>query len=258
MEEIRLNKYLSEMGICSRREADRYVEEGRITVNGRPAELGQKITETDELLLDGKKIGPEQKDAPVLIAFNKPRGIVCTTSSKDRATNIIEFIDYPVRIFPIGRLDKESEGIILLTNQGELVNLINRQRYGHEKEYIVRCRRKLTNTFLKQMSEGVEITIPVIDASDKDRKKARGREYVTVTTKPCKVTKLDDHSFDIILTQGMNRQIRRMCDALGNYVDRLKRIRVMNIELKDLPEGQYRDVTPEEYRELKRLIEQDT
>lgn len=258
MEQIRLNKYLSEMGVCSRREADRFVEEGRILVNGKPAELGQKITETDTLTVDGKVIEPASKDQPVLIAFHKPRGIVCTTSANDKATNIIEYINYPVRIFPIGRLDKESEGIILLTNQGDLVNKINRQRYGHEKEYIVRCRKKLTNTFLKQMSEGVEITIPVIDASDKDRKRARGREYVTVTTKPCRVTKLSDHTFDIILTQGMNRQIRRMCDALGNYVDRLKRIRVMNIELAELPEGAYRDVTPEELSEMHRLIAHDS
>ena len=246
------------MGVCSRREADRLVEEGRVFVNGKKAELGQKIQESDQVLFDGKLVAAEEKDAPVLIAFNKPRGIVCTTSTNDRATNIIEYIDYPVRIFPIGRLDKESEGIILLTNQGELVNKINRQRYGHEKEYIVRCRRKLTAAFLKQMSEGVEIRIPVIDAPDHERKKARGREYVNVMTKPCKVTKIDDHSFNIILTQGLNRQIRRMCDALGNYVDRLKRVRVMNIELGGLPEGEYRDVTPEELAELKRLIEQDT
>lgn len=258
MEEIRLNKFLSEMGVCSRREADRFVESGRVLVNGKPAELGQKIRETDEITLDGKPVAAEQKDKPVLIAFNKPRGIVCTTSAKDRATNIIEYINYPVRIFPIGRLDKDSEGIILLTNQGDLVNKINRQRYGHEKEYVVRCRKKLTKTFLTKMSQGVEIVIPVIDASDKDKKKARGREYVTVTTRPCQVTQLDDHSFDIILTQGLNRQIRRMCDALGNYVDRLKRIRVMNIELSDLPEGQWRDVTEEELAELNRLIEKDT
>lgn len=258
MEEIRLNKFLSEMGVCSRREADRFVESGRVLVNGKPAELGQKIRETDEITLDGKPVAAEQKDKPVLIAFNKPRGIVCTTSAKDRATNIIEYINYPVRIFPIGRLDKESEGIILLTNQGDLVNKINRQRYGHEKEYVVRCKKKLTKTFLTKMSQGVEILIPVIDASDKDKKKARGREYVTVTTRPCQVTQLDDHSFDIILTQGLNRQIRRMCDALGNYVDRLKRIRVMNIELSDLPEGQWRDVTEEELAELNRLIEKDT
>lgn len=258
MEEIRLNKFLSEMGVCSRREADRFVESGRVLVNGKPAELGQKIRETDEITLDGKPVAAEQKDRPVLIAFNKPRGIVCTTSAKDRATNIIEYINYPVRIFPIGRLDKDSEGIILLTNQGDLVNKINRQRYGHEKEYVVRCKKKLTKTFLTKMSQGVEILIPVIDASDKDKKKARGREYVTVTTRPCQVTQLDDHSFDIILTQGLNRQIRRMCDALGNYVDRLKRIRVMNIELSDLPEGQWRDVTEEELAELNRLIEKDT
>ncbi len=258
MEEIRLNKFLSEMGVCSRREADRFVESGRVLVNGKPAELGQKIRETDEITLDGKPVAAEQKDKPVLIAFNKPRGIVCTTSAKDRATNIIEYINYPVRIFPIGRLDKDSEGIILLTNQGDLVNKINRQRYGHEKEYVVRCKKKLTKTFLTKMSQGVEILIPVIDASDKDKKKARGREYVTVTTRPCQVTQLDDHSFDIILTQGLNRQIRRMCDALGNYVDRLKRIRVMNIELSDLPEGQWRDVTEEELAELNRLIEKDT
>ena len=221
------------MGICSRREADRYVEEGRITVNGRPAELGQKITEADELLLDGKKIGPEQKDAPVLIAFNKPRGIVCTTSSKDRATNIIEFIDYPVRIFPIGRLDKESEGIILLTNQGELVNLINRQRYGHEKEYIVRVVNSdgssptLSQEQLKLLNFGLSLD---------------GKPLL-----PAQVSWLNDDELRFILKEGKKRQIRRMCEAVGLKVLRLKRVRVGRVVLGNLPVGQWRYLKPDEY-----------
>ena len=251
---IRINKYLSGMGICSRREADRLLAEGRIRVNGRPAVAGQRIMDEDVIKIDGRTVTADLKGEPVLLAFHKPRGIVCSTSSNDRATNIIQYINYPGRIYPVGRLDKESEGIILLTNRGELVNLINRARYGHEKEYIVTCRRKVTDDFLRQMRDGVEITIPVIDAVEKDRSNAGGREYIRLTTRPCEVRRIDDHSFDIILTQGLNRQIRRMCDALGNYVERLKRIRVMNIELGDLPEGQYREVRGEELKELEQLI----
>lgn len=254
MEGIRINKYLSGMGICSRREADRLLAEGRVRVNGKPAVPGQRIMDEDTIRIDGRQVTADLKGEPVLLAFHKPRGIVCSTTSNDRATNIIEYINYPSRIYPVGRLDKDSEGVILLTNRGELVNLINKGRYGHEKEYIVTCRKKLTDSFLLNMQDGVEITIPVIDAGEKDRSNAGGREYVNVVTRPCRVRRLDDYSFDIILTQGLNRQIRRMCDALGNYVERLKRIRVMNIELGDLPEGEYREVTGEELKTLEKLI----
>lgn len=254
-EGMRINRYLSDMGVCSRREADRLIEKGEVLIDGIPAKLGQKTEPGQRITVKGREISVENKDKPVLIAFNKPRGVVCTTSTADRAVNIIEYINYPLRIFPIGRLDKDSQGLILLTNQGELVNNINRQRYGHEKEYIVSCRRPVTDEFLKAMSEGVRIRIPVTDVSDRDKKNARGREYVEKITRPCRVIRIDRYTFDIVLTQGYNRQIRRMCDALGNYVKTLKRIRVMNIELSDLKEGEYRDVTGEELRELMRLIE---
>ena len=254
MEGIRINKYLSGMGICSRREADRLLAEGRVRVNGKPAVPGQRIMDADVIKVDGRTVTADLKGEPVLIAFHKPRGIVCSTTSNDKAVNIIDYINYHSRIYPVGRLDKESEGIILMTNRGELVNLINKGRYGHEKEYIVTCRKKVTDEFLQQMREGVEIMIPVTDAGEKDRGTAGGREYVKIVTKPCKARRIDDYSFDIILTQGLNRQIRRMCDALGNYVEKLKRIRVMNIELGDLEEGKYREVTGRELKELEHLI----
>lgn len=255
---MRINRYLSDMGVCSRREADRLIESGEVLVDGIPAKLGQKVERGQHISVKGREIKAEEKDEPVLIAFNKPRGVVCTTSTADRAVNIIEYINYPLRIFPVGRLDKDSQGLILLTNRGELVNRINRQRYGHEKEYIVSCRRPVTDEFLKAMSEGVKIRIPVTDVSDRDKNNAEGREYVDKITRPCKVWRLDKYTFGIILTQGYNRQIRRMCDALGNYVKTLKRVRVMNIELDDLKEGDYRDVTGEELEELYRLIERDS
>ena len=255
-EGMRINRYLSDMGVCSRREADRLIEEGEVLIDGVPAKLGQKTEPGQRITVKGREISVENKDKPVLIAFNKPRGVVCTTSTADRAVNIIEYINYPLRIFPVGRLDKDSQGLILLTNQGELVNKINRQRYGHEKEYIVSCRRPVTDEFLKAMSEGVKIRIPVTDVTDRDKRNARGREYVDKVTRPCKAWRVDRYTFGIILTQGYNRQIRRMCDALGNYVKTLKRIRVMNIELSHLKEGEYRDVTGEELMELQRLIEE--
>ena len=254
MEGIRINKYLSGMGICSRREADRLLEEGRVRVNGKPAVPGQRIMDEDVIKVDGRTVTADLKGEPVLLAFHKPRGIVCSTTSNDKAVNIVQYINYKDRIFPVGRLDKDSEGIILMTNRGELVNLINKGRYGHEKEYIVTCRRKVTDAFLKAVQEGVDIMIPVIDAGESEKQSAGGREYVNIRTKPCVAKRIDDYSFDIILTQGLNRQIRRMCDALGNYVERLKRIRVMNIELGDLPEGAWREVTGGELAELERMI----
>lgn len=265
MEAIRINKFLSERGICSRREADRFIESGRVLVNGKACEPGHKVDDRDNITVNGKSISSSDVTAPELIAFYKPRGIVCTSSDKDRAQNIIDYIGYKTRLFPIGRLDKDSEGLILLTNRGELVNLINKARYGHEKEYIVRCERRLTDGFLKKLAQGVEIRIPVEErrqaaadsGSGHRRHYASGnaeKEYRLVMTKPCRVVQIDDHTFDIVLTQGLNRQIRRMCSALGNKVQRLKRIRVMNIKLGDLREGRYRQINGRELKELEKLL----
>lgn len=230
-EEIRLNKYLSQSGICSRREADRLIEEGKVTVDGQTALTGMKVRSTQSITVNGNRV--EGKDRPVLIAVNKPRGIVCTTSDKDRAVNIVEFLNYPIRIYPIGRLDKDSEGLILMTNRGELVNRILRGRYGHEKEYLVTVDKPVTEEFLSRMSRGVEI--------------------LDTCTKPCRVEMTGEHSFRIVLTQGLNRQIRRMCEALGWKVKTLKRIRILNIKLGNLNTGEYREVTKEEWEQLNRI-----
>lgn len=226
----RLNKYLSDAGVCSRRQADRYVEEGRITIDGEKAELGQKVLPGQQICVDGKPIRISRKR--ILLAVNKPRGVVCTTQKKEK-DNIVDFIHYPERIYPVGRLDKDSEGLILMTNDGELMNEILKARNGHEKEYLVKVDKPVTKQFLRKMAQGV----PILDT----------------VTRPCKVRQIDTYSFRIILTQGLNRQIRRMCEALGYRVRELKRIRIMNINLGDLPEGQYRDVTETEFRELERL-----
>ena len=226
----RLNKYLSDAGVCSRRQADRYVEEGRVTIDGEKAELGQKVLPGQQICVDGKPIRISHKR--VLLAVNKPRGIVCTTQKKEK-DNIVDFIHYPERIYPVGRLDKDSEGLILMTNDGELMNEILKARNGHEKEYQVKVDKPVTKQFLRKMAQGV----PILDT----------------VTRPCKVRQTGTCSFRIILTQGLNRQIRRMCEALGYRVRELKRIRIMNINLGDLPEGQYRDVTETEFRELERL-----
>ncbi len=250
MNEIRINKLLSEMGICSRRQADKLLSEGRIRVNGRPAGPGVKAGRNAKIEIDGK-LAEGCKAKPVVLAFNKPRGIVCTESEKDRAPNIIDYIGYKDRIYTIGRLDKDSEGLILLTNRGELVNLINKESHGHEKEYVVRCTDRLTEGFLKKLGKGVEIKVPVrkttADCSEKEDL------FKIIRTKSCKVRKIDDYSYDIILTQGLNRQIRRMTKALGNNVERLKRVRVMNIELGSLKEGEYRTINGSELKELERL-----
>ena len=232
--EIRLNKYLSESGVCSRREADRLIEAGKVTVDGKTAVTGMKIWPSQTVTVDGKTVGG--KDRPVLLAVNKPRGIVCTTSDKDRAENIVEFLKYPVRIYPIGRLDKDSEGLLLMTNQGELVNRILRSRYGHEKEYLVTVDKPVTKDFIEKMSRGVEI--------------------LDTCTKPCEVEKTGENSFRIILTQGLNRQIRRMCEALGFHVKTLKRIRIMNMKLGNLKTGESREITGEEWDELNRILGQ--
>lgn len=224
MEKTRINKYLSEVGFCSRRAADKLLEEGRITINGIVPELGTKISDEDVVEVDGKPIR-ESQEKPIYIAFNKPVGIVCTTDTKRERDNIIEYINHPKRIFPIGRLDKPSEGLILLTNDGDIVNKILRAQNNHEKEYLVRVDKPLNTKFLEKMRNGV----PILDT----------------VTKKCEVERIDDMTFRIVLTQGLNRQIRRMCEYLGYEVKKLKRIRIMNIKL-DLPLGKWRDLTEEE------------
>ena len=228
----RINKYLSEVGYCSRRAADKLIEKGRVTINGMIPEMGTKIEDTDEVRVDGKLLSrPRQKN--IYLIFNKPVGIVCTTDVGVEKDNIIDYINYPSRIFPIGRLDKPSEGLIFLTNDGDIVNKILRARNNHEKEYIVTVNKAIRQSFIDHMSEGVEI--------------------LETITKPCYVEKLGAFKFKIILTQGLNRQIRRMCDHLGYRVLTLKRIRIMNIKL-DVPVGEYRDFTDKELSELNKLI----
>ncbi len=233
MEKIRINKYLSEVGFCSRREADRLLEEGRITINGKVPELGTKVSDEDEIFVDGKTIKKVEEDF-VYIAFNKPVGIVCTTDTKREKNNIVDYINHPKRIFPIGRLDKPSEGLILLTSDGDIVNKILRARNNHEKEYFVRVNKPITEKFLEKMRNGV----PILDT----------------VTKKCEVEKIDTMNFRIVLTQGLNRQIRRMCEHLDYEVKKLKRVRIMNIKL-DLPVGKWRDLTPLEMNELNGLLE---
>ena len=229
MEAVRINKYLSEAGVCSRRGADRLIEEGRVSVNGTLAFLGSVVNKEDEVRVDGNLVKAVAKK--VLIAFNKPRGIVCTTADpKSKDVNIIEYINYPERIFPVGRLDKDSEGLILLSNDGDLSNKIMKARNFHEKEYEVEVDKPFDDEFLKRMSEGV----PILD---------------TVTRK-CTLKRTGKTSFNIILTQGLNRQIRRMCEYFGYKVVRLKRIRIMNIKLGNLKSGTYRNITDKEYEEL--------
>lgn len=230
--QTRINKYLSEAGFCSRREADKLIEQGRVTLNGKVPEMGTKIVPGDEIRVDGKLIA-ERKDDAVYLAFNKPVGIVCTTDTGVEKDNIIDYINYPKRIFPIGRLDKPSEGLIFLTNDGDIVNKILRARNHHEKEYIVTVDRPITEDFLARMREGV----PILD---------------TVTRK-CKVEQISAYQFKIVLTQGLNRQIRRMCEFLNYNVTGLKRIRIMNVKL-DIPVGQWRDLTAVELKEIERLL----
>ena len=228
---MRLNKYLSEVGVCSRREADRLVEAGRVTVDGILAVMGQKVTGEECIEIDRKSIKKEEEK--VLLAFNKPRGVVCTTSKKDK-NNIVDFINYGKRIYPIGRLDKDSEGLILLTNQGELVDKILRGSNFHEKEYIVTVNKKITPEFLRAMSSGV----PILDT----------------ITRPCEIEQIGPKTFRIILTQGLNRQIRRMCEYFDYRVLELTRVRVMNIRLGRLKSGTYRKVAGKELEELMDLL----
>ncbi len=231
MEEKRLNKAISETGYCSRRAADKLIEEGRVKVNGKKVGLGVKVTPTDTIVVNGQKITKEVDN--IYLIFNKPIGITCTTDIQIK-DNIISYINYPQRIFPIGRLDKPSEGLIFLTNDGDIVNKILRAGNHHEKEYIVRVDKKISQSFVKKMSNGV----PVLDT----------------ITKKCKVKRIDDYTFNIILTQGLNRQIRRMCTYLGYEVRQLKRVRIMNISLDKLNVGAYRSFTENEFLQLNRLL----
>lgn len=232
MEDKRINKAISDTGFCSRRAADSYIEQGRVTVNGAVAVMGLKVTEQDEIRVDGKLV--DNKPPLVYIALNKPRGIECTTNRKVR-NNIVDFVNHKERIFPIGRLDKDSEGLILLTNDGDIVNKILRARNNHEKEYIVTVNKPMTDSFLKGMGGRV----PILDTY----------------TRESKVEKLDEKTFRIILTQGLNRQIRRMTEHFGYRVVTLKRIRIMNIELGKLALGRYRSLSPMELSQLNDLLE---
>ncbi|HIX63736.1 MAG TPA: pseudouridine synthase [Candidatus Mediterraneibacter colneyensis] len=230
-EPVRLNKYLSEAGVCSRREADRLIESGRVTVDGRLAQTGMRITPGQEVRVGRKVVSG--KDEMIVLAVNKPRGIVCTEEKRER-NSIIRFLNYPSRITYVGRLDKDSRGLLLMTNNGDIINRMMRASNHHEKEYKVTVDQEVTDDFLKQMSEGVHI--------------------LDTVTRPCRVTRIGKYTFSIILTQGLNRQIRRMCEALGYQVKDLLRVRVMNIRLGSLREGEYRELTDRELEELYDLL----
>lgn len=235
MEEIRLNKFLAECGICSRRDADKLIAAGKVTINGKPAGMGAKVTGADMVMV-GKKV-LRSRDEKVVLAYYKPTGVTCTERDKFADRKVTEEIGYPVRVTYAGRLDKDSEGLLLLSNDGGLIQRMMKASSGHEKEYIVKTRQEITDDFLEKMSEGVWL-----------------RE-LEVTTRPCKVEKVGKYTFRIILTQGLNRQIRRMCKEFQMEVISLKRVRVMNIGLDGLREGEYRIVTGEELKELYRLAE---
>ena len=234
-QKIRLNKYLSEIGYCSRRAGDKLIESGRVFINNEVASLGQKINISDEIKIDDKLVEVKTK-RKIYLALNKPIGIVCTTDTRVEKDNIIDFINYPERIFPIGRLDKPSSGLILLTNDGDIVNKILRTEHNHEKEYIVKVDKPLSQTIIDRMSKGV----PILDT----------------VTKECVIKKLSSNEFKIILTQGLNRQIRRMCEYFNYKVVSLDRTRIMNIKL-DLPLGEYRELTNEEISSLNKLIDNE-
>lgn len=227
----RLNKFIRETGVCSRREADKYIEEGRVTVNGKTPELGTKVSVDDDVRIDGNPIN--KKEAAIYIAFNKPAGIICTTE-RDIKHNIIDYINYPTRIFPIGRLDRASEGLIFLTNDGDIVNKILRAGNNHEKEYLVTVDKSITETFIRRMGNG----IPILET----------------VTKKCFVEQTGKFQFRIILTQGMNRQIRKMCSFLEYEVKSLRRFRIMNITLEGLKEGSWREFTKQEIEIVEKLI----
>ena len=231
-EAVRINKFLSEMGYCSRREADKLIAVGRVQVNGKKIEMGTKVSPSDRIEVDGTLIGV-QKEKPIYLAFHKPVGIVCTTDTRVEKDNIIDYINFPSRIFPIGRLDKPSEGLIFLTNDGDIVNKILRAHNKHEKEYVVQVNKPITHDFVKRMQNG----IPILD---------------TVTRK-CTVKQTHKQEFRIVLTQGLNRQIRRMCEYLGYRVTKLKRVRIMNVNL-DTKVGQWRHLTTKEVKDIQRMV----
>ena len=233
MSGTRINKFLSEAGYCSRRNADKLIEEGRVTINSVVPEMGQKVQAGDEVAVDGEIIGKKNSEFDYIV-FNKPVGIVCTTDTRREKDNIIDYINYPKRIFPVGRLDKPSEGLIILTNDGDIVNKILRSKNNNEKEYIVTVNKPITNSFIKEMRSGV----PILDT----------------VTKECEVTKLSKNAFKIVLTQGLNRQIRRMCEQLGYDVRTLKRVRIMNLVL-DVPVGKWRKITEDELLTLNGLLD---
>ena len=232
-ESVRINKYLSEAGVCSRREADRQIERGAITINGKTAVMGDKVSPGDVVMYGKKKVSIEEE--AVLLAVNKPAGIVCTSEKREK-DNIVDYVNYPKRIYPIGRLDKNSHGLILMTNQGEIANQIMRSRNLHEKEYIVKVNREVTEEFLSNLSKGVYL------------------KELETETRPCQVEKVGKRTFRIILTKGLNRQIRRMCEAFQYRVVDLKRVRILNIRLGDLKEGTYRKITGQEWKELQQQL----
>ncbi len=230
---IRLNKYLSEAGVCSRREADRQIEQGNVQIDGVKASMGMKVLPGQKVTFNGRLVSREEE--MILIALNKPVGIVCTAEKREK-NNVIDFVNYPKRVYPVGRLDKDSEGLLLLTNNGDIVNKMMRSGNKHEKEYLVTVNRNITDSFIRGLAGGV----PLVELG--------------VTTRKCKVEKLSSRQFKIILTQGYNRQIRRMCQYFGYRVVKLRRTRIMNIELGNLESGKYRPVTAEEYARLQELI----
>ena len=229
---IRINKFLSQAGFCSRREADKFILDERVTINGIVAKMGEKIDPNDDISVDGERIS-KKPNKKIYIILNKPKGIVCTTDSGVEKNNIIDYVNHPKRIFPIGRLDKTSEGLIFLTNDGDIVNKILRAKNKHEKEYHVTVDKPITHEFVQQMSKGVPI--------------------LNTVTRPCEIKRIKDYEFKIILTQGLNRQIRRMCEYLGYRVKKLKRIRIMNIKL-DIPLGEWRYFNDQEFSELKMML----
>ncbi len=234
---VRINKFLSEAGVCSRREADRKIENGEVTINERVATTGDRVMPEDVVYVNGRPVQKEEE--MVLLVLNKPAGIVCTAEKREKY-NVIDFLKYPKRIYPIGRLDKDSEGLLLMTNNGELVNKIMRAGNNHEKEYIVTVNKPVTDSFIRGLAGGV----PLVE--------------LNTTTRKCKVEKIANRKFRIILTQGLNRQIRRMCEYFGYRVEKLERVRIMNISLGDLKTGQYREVTPEEYAKLMKLTKESS
>lgn len=229
---VRINKFLSQAGFCSRREADKFILDERVTINGIVAKMGEKINPNDDISVDGERIS-KKPNKKIYIILNKPKGIVCTTDSGVEKNNIIDYVNHPKRIFPIGRLDKTSEGLIFLTNDGDIVNKILRAKNKHEKEYHVTVDKPITHEFVQQMGKGVPI--------------------LNTVTRPCEIKRIKDYEFKIILTQGLNRQIRRMCEYLGYRVKKLKRIRIMNIKL-DIPLGEWRYFNDQEFSELKGML----